>query len=67
LNQAIEELQQMYGTTEAVEREIQSGDYILVDLNPIRRFDASRFATSVRRMIARTSFPSGLCAAIARA
>ena len=32
LDQALEELQQMYGTTETVEREIQEGDYVLLDL-----------------------------------
>ncbi len=32
LHQALEELQQMYGTTETVEHEIREGDYILLDL-----------------------------------
>ena len=58
LNQAIEELQQMYGTTEAVEREIQSGDYILVDLKSDKE-DLTRpgFATSVRQDDRENEFP----------
>ncbi len=33
LNEALEEVQQMYATTESVERAIEFGDYILVDVN----------------------------------
>ncbi len=32
LNKALDDLRQMYGTTETVEREIQVGDYVLVDV-----------------------------------
>ena len=32
LDEALEELRQMYGTTETVEREVQEGDYVLVSV-----------------------------------
>jgi trigger factor len=58
LDQALEELQQMYGTTEAVEREIQSGDYILLDLKSEKE-DLTRpgFATMARSEDREIEFP----------
>jgi trigger factor len=50
LDQALEELQQMYGTTETVEREVQEGDYILVDLKSEKEsLTRGGFATMVRK------------------
>ena len=58
LDQALEELQQMYGTTETVEREIQEGDYILLDLKSEKEaLTRSSFATMVRKEDREVEFP----------
>ncbi len=50
LDQALEELQQMYGSTETVEREVAEGDYVLVDLTSEREsLTRPGFATIVRK------------------
>ena len=58
LDQALEELQQMYGTTEAVEREIQEGDYVLLDLKSEKEtLTRTGFATMVRKEDREVEFP----------
>jgi len=58
LEQAIDELQQMYSTTETVEREAQEGDYILADLKSEKEsLTRSGFATMVRKEDRETEFP----------
>ena len=58
LDQALEELQQMYGTTETVEREIQEGDYVLLDLKSEKEsLTRTGFATMVRKEDRDVEFP----------
>ncbi|MFZ1043816.1 MAG: trigger factor [Anaerolineales bacterium] len=58
LDQALEELQQMYGTTETVEREIQEGDYILLDMKSEKEaLTRTGFATMVRNEVGEVEFP----------
>ncbi len=58
LDQALEELQQMYGTTETVEREVQEGDYILLDLKSENKsLTRTGFATMVRKEDRQVEFP----------
>jgi trigger factor len=58
LDQALEELQQMYGTTETVEREIQEGDYILLDMKSEKEaLTRTGFATMVRKEDRELEFP----------
>ncbi len=58
LQQALEELQQMYGSTETVEREVQEGDYILVDLKSEKEsLTRPGFATIVRKEDRPDEFP----------
>jgi len=58
LEQAIDELQQMYSTTETVEREAQEGDYILADLKSEKEsLTRSGFATMIRKEDRDTEFP----------
>ena len=58
LEQAIDELQQMYSTTETVEREAQEGDYILADLKSEKEsLTRSGFATMIRKDDRDTEFP----------
>lgn len=58
LQQALEELQQMYGSTETVEREIQEGDYILIDLKSEKEsLSRSGFSTIVRKEDRQDEFP----------
>lgn len=58
LEQALEELQQMYGTTETVDREIQEGDYVLVDLKSEKEsLTRPGFATLLRREDRSDEFP----------
>jgi len=58
LEQAIDELQQMYSTTETVEREVQEGDYILADLKSEKEsLTRSGFATILRKDDRETEFP----------
>ena len=50
LQQALEELQQMYGSTETVDREVQEGDYVLLDLKSENEsLTRAGFATIVRK------------------
>ncbi|MGA7194191.1 MAG: trigger factor [Anaerolineales bacterium] len=58
LDQALEELQQMYGTTEAVEREIQEGDYVLLDLKSEKEaLTRTGLATMIRKEDRENEFP----------
>jgi trigger factor len=58
LDQALEELQQMYGTTETVEREIQEGDYVLADVKSGKEaLTRAGFATIVRKNDRENEFP----------
>lgn len=58
LDQALEEIQQMYATTEAVEREAQEGDYLLVDLKSEREsLTRGGFATLIRKEDRDNEFP----------
>ncbi len=58
LNQALEELQQMYGTTEEIDRTVQEGDYVLVDLKSEKEsLTRSGFATMVRKEDKENEFP----------
>jgi trigger factor len=58
LDQALEELQQMYGTTETVDREIQQGDYVLVDLKSDKEsLTRPGFATLLRKEDREDEFP----------
>ena len=58
LDQALEELQQMYGTTETVEREIQEGDYVLLDLKSEKEsLTRTGFATMIRKEDREVEFP----------
>jgi trigger factor len=58
LDQALEELQQMYGSTETVEREIQESDYVLVDLKSEKEsLTRPGFATLVRKENRGDEFP----------
>ncbi len=58
LDQALEELRQMYGSTETVEREVQEGDYILVDLKSEKEsLTRPGFATIVRKENRDDEFP----------
>ncbi len=58
LEQALEDLRQMYGTTETVERETQEGDYILVDLESEKEaLTRPGFATLIRKEDRENEFP----------
>lgn len=58
LDQALEELQQMYGSTETVEREALEGDYLLVDLKSEKEsLTRGGFATMVRKEDRDNEFP----------
>src|SRR5574341_348403 len=58
LDQTLEELQQMYGTTETVEREVQEGDYVLVDLKSEKEaLTRAGSATIVRKEDREDEFP----------
>jgi trigger factor len=58
LQQALEELQQMYGSTETVDREVQEGDYILLDLKSEKEsLTRAGFATIVRKDDREDEFP----------
>ena len=58
LEQALLELQQMYGSTETVEREVQEGDYVLVDLKSEKEsLTRENFATIVRKEDRPDEFP----------
>jgi len=58
LDQALEELRQMYGTTETVEREVQEGDYVLIDLKSDKEsLTRTGFATVVRKEDREVEYP----------
>ncbi len=58
LDQTLEELQQMYGTTETVEREVREGDYVLVDLKSEKEaLTRAGFATILRKEDRENEFP----------
>ena len=55
---AIEDLRQMYATTENVEREVQVGDYVLVDVkSEITELNRTGFAAFVREDARETEWP----------
>jgi len=58
VNAAIEDLRQMYATTENVEREAQEGDYILVDLkSETTELNRTGFAAFIRKEERDTEWP----------
>ncbi len=58
LEQSLEDLRQMYGTTETVEREAQEGDYILADLESEKEaLTRPGFATLIRKEDRENEFP----------
>ncbi len=58
LDQALEELQQMYGSTETVEREAQESDYLLIDLKSEKEsLTRGGFATMIRKDDRDNEFP----------
>ncbi len=58
LQDALDELQQMYGSTETVEREIQEGDYLLLDLKSAKEsLTRPGFGTIVRKEDRDDEFP----------
>jgi trigger factor len=58
VNKAIEDLRQMYASTENVEREAQEGDYVLVDLkSETTELNRTGFATLVRKEERDTEWP----------
>ncbi len=58
LDQALEDLRQMYSTTETVEREAQEGDYLLVDLESEKEaLTRPGFATLIRKEDRENEFP----------
>ena len=58
LNQTLEELQQMYGTTETVEREVQEGDYVLLDLKSDKEaLTRTGFAIMIHKEDGEKEFP----------
>ena len=58
LEQALEELRQMYGSTQTVDREVQEGDYLLLDLKSEKEsLTRTGFATIVRKEERSDEFP----------
>ena len=58
LNKALEDMRQMYATTENVEREVQEGDYVLVDLkSETAEVNREGFAAFVRKEERDTEWP----------
>ncbi len=58
LQQALDELQQMYGSTETVDREVQDGDYVLLDLQSEKEsLTRAGFATIIRKEDRPDEFP----------
>jgi trigger factor len=58
LDQALEELRQMYGSTQTVDREAQDGDYLLLDLKSDKEsLTRTGFATIVRKEDRSDEFP----------
>ncbi|MBK9926957.1 MAG: trigger factor [Anaerolineales bacterium] len=58
VDKALEDLRQMYATTENVEREVQEGDYVLVDLkSETEELNRTGFAAFVRKEERDTEWP----------
>jgi trigger factor len=58
VDKAIEDLRQMYATTENVEREVQEGDYVLVDVkSETTELNRTGFAAFVRKEERDTEWP----------
>lgn len=58
VDRAIEDLRQMYSTTENVEREVQEGDYVLVDVkSETTELNRTGFAAFVRKEERDTEWP----------
>ena len=58
IDKAIEDLRQMYATTENVEREVQEGDYVLVDVkSDTTELNRTGFAAFVRKEEQDTEWP----------
>jgi trigger factor len=58
VNKAIEDLRQMYSTTENVEREVQEGDYVMVDVkSETTELNRTGFAAFVRKEERDTEWP----------
>jgi trigger factor len=58
VNVAIEELRQMYATTENVDREAQAGDYVLVDVkSDTAELNRTGFAAFIREEARETEWP----------
>jgi trigger factor len=58
VDKAIEDLRQMYATTENVEREVQEGDYVLVDVkSDTAELNRTGFAAFVRKEERDTEWP----------
>ncbi|HUI90499.1 MAG TPA: trigger factor [Anaerolineales bacterium] len=58
LDQALDELRQMYGTTETVDREVREGDYVLLDLKSEKEsLTRAGFATMVSKEDRKVEFP----------
>jgi len=58
VDKALEDLRQMYAATETVDREIQEGDYVLLDVkSEIENLSRTGFATFVRRDGRDTEWP----------
>jgi len=58
VNKALEDLRQMYATTENVEHEVQEGDYVLVDLkSETAEMNRTGFAAFVRKEERDTEWP----------
>ena len=58
LDRALEDLRQMYATTETVDREVQPGDYVVVELkSETKSLERSDFSTIVRSEDQPEAFP----------
>jgi trigger factor len=58
INAAVEDLRQMYATTENVEREAQEGDYVLVDVkSETTELNRTGFAAFIRKEARDTEWP----------
>lgn len=58
VNKALDDLRQMYATTENVEREVQEGDYVLVDVkSDTTELNRTGFAAFVRKEERDTEWP----------
>jgi len=58
VDKAIDELRQMYATTENVERSVEEGDYVLLDIkSETAEMNRTGFATFVRKEVRDTEWP----------